>query len=234
MLLQSYICCYDVCMHIAAVVNQKGGVGKTNITINLAAVNAEHSRVLVADGDPVQHSASDWAETADQIGRPWAFDFTDDVRPEVLASLRSANYDMIFVDTPGSLAASEIERTGAILDEADFVIVPMEPHPMAVTPMMRTVKSLIEPRGLPYRVLLSRVENKDAMTKRRDDTTAMLDEMTVPRFQTTIRQYVAHSDAPGTGDNVTTYLPTRQSRNAVDDFRALALELTSIWANGEK
>lgn len=221
-------------MHIIAIVNQKGGVGKTNITVNLAAVNAEHSRVLVADGDHVQHSASDWAEIADQSTQPWSFDFTDDVRPEVLRGLRDTDYDMIFVDTPGSLAASEIERTGVILDSADFVIVPMEPHPMAVTPMLRTVRSLIEPRNLPFRVLLSRVENKDAMVKRRDDTTAMLDEMGIPRFQTNIRQYVVHSDAPGTGENVTTYLATRQSRNAVDDFRKLALELTSIWANEGK
>ena len=114
-------------MRIVAVVQQKGGVGKTTIAVNLAAVTAEHSRVLVVDADHVQHSATDWAEASEAEGAmAWPFDFTDDARPEVLSQLRAASdYDTIIVDTPGSLAPSEIQRTGLVLDSADFVIVPM-------------------------------------------------------------------------------------------------------------
>ena len=47
-------------MHTVAVMNEKGGSGKTTTTINLAAVLAERGfRCLVVDLDP-QASASLW------------------------------------------------------------------------------------------------------------------------------------------------------------------------------
>ncbi len=117
-------------------------------------------------------------------------------------------------------------------DSADFVIVPMEPQPLSVTPLMRTIKSVNEPRGLEYRGLLSRVGREEAQLKRRDETIARLDDMGIPRLRTVIRQYVVHSDAHATGGVVTTYPESRQTVHAISDFSSLALELTSIWANG--
>lgn len=218
-------------MRIVAVLNQKGGVGKSNVVMNLAAVTADHSRVLVVDTDHLQRTASDWAETAEKNDRPLPFDFTDEGDPALLARMREAGaYDTIYVDTPGSLYESDL--LGAVLDAADFVVLPMEPQPASVKPLVRTIKSFVEPRDLPYRVLLSRVKRDAAGERRRDDAIAGLDAMGVPRFNSVIRDYVAHSDAPMTGDVVTTYPTTRNTSLAVDDFKSLALEMTTIWANG--
>jgi len=47
-----------------------------------------------------------------------------------------------------------------------------------------------------------------------------------------------HTDAPLTGDVVTTYPRSRATATAtataIDDYKDLALELTSLWANGKR
>ena len=116
-------------MRIVCLVGQKGGVGKTTTTMNLAAVMAKHSRVLVVDVDP-QKSTTWWAENA---GDNLPFDFAADVDPENIARLRELPYDTIFVDTPGSLEDTRV--LSAVLDASDFVILPLNPEPLNPEPV---------------------------------------------------------------------------------------------------
>jgi chromosome partitioning protein len=214
---------------VVAIAGQKGGVGKTTTAMNLAAVLAEHARVLVVDVDAQQKNATDWAEAG---GEAIPFDFTSEDDPRVLSKVRQGDYDVIVVDTPGSLRDGDV--LGAVLDSTDFVVLPMEPATLSVKPVLRTIRQFIEPRELPYRVLLSRVRRDEASARRAQDAAEMLDAMQLPRFRGQVREYIAHSDAPLVGEVVTTYAQTRATRNAVDDYKNIALELTSLWANGTR
>ena len=49
-------------MPVVAIVNQKGGTGKTTLSINLASAFAEIYPTLLMDADP-QGSALDWADS---------------------------------------------------------------------------------------------------------------------------------------------------------------------------
>lgn len=210
-------------MKLVAVANQKGGAGKTTTTMNLAAIAAENSRVLVVDVDP-QRSTTWWASTA---GDGLPFDFADNTDPDTLGRLRQLPFDVIFVDTPGNLTDSRI--LSAVLSVADFAIVPTEPEALCIPPMVRTIRSVIEPSETPYRVLLSKIDMR--VPGQLQDAEALVDGLELPRFGRAIRKYKVHSDAPIEGKVVTQYLESRQTAKAIDDYRAVALELMTIWAH---
>lgn len=210
-------------MKLVAVANQKGGAGKTTTTMNLAAVASESSRVLVVDVDP-QRSAVWWATSA---GSGLPFDFAGSGDAATLGRLRELPFDVIFVDTPGNLSDSAILKS--VLEVADFAIIPTEPEALCIPPMLRTIRSLIEPSGTPYRVLLSKIDMR--VPGQLADAEKILLTLDLPRFTRSIRKYKIHADAPLTGSVVTGYPESRQTAKAVDDYRAVALELMTIWAH---
>jgi len=210
---------------VIAVVNQKGGAGKTTTTMNLAAVSAESSRVLVVDVDP-QQSATWWATTA---GDDLPFDFAEETDPAFLAGIRLLHYDFVYVDTPGSLSDTAV--LSAVLDAADFVVIPTEPEALCVPPMVRTIRSLVEAKNVPYRVLLSKIDMRIA--GQLEEAESLIDELSLPRFRRPIRKYKVHADAPVTGAVATTYAESRQTFKAIDDYRSDPWSSMAMWAARE-
>lgn len=211
-------------MQIVPVVAEKGGVGKTTTAMSIAAICSEAARVLMVDVDP-QQSATWWANTA---GDRLPFDFTPEQDPNMLTRLRDLaadRYDVVVVDTPGSLTGLDILKT--VLRNADYAIVPMEPSPLSVEPLIRIVRTVIEPSGVVYRALVNKVDGRALAA--RDDAFAMLKDRGISHFRASTRQLSAHTYAPAEGLVVTQYPRDRYSIEAASEYRAVALEMFADW-----
>src|SRR5438132_3086053 len=98
-------------MRRIAIINQKGGVGKTTTAVNLAAALAEiGSRVCVIDLDPQAHATTHLGVEPNG-GRPSVYDVLVNNRP--LADVRVPVGDRLsLVGSDIDLAAAEVELAG--------------------------------------------------------------------------------------------------------------------------
>jgi len=112
---------------IIGVLNQKGGVGKTTIAVNLAAVFArDGNRVLLVDADP-QGSSLAWS--AARESRP-PFPVVGMPKPTLHRDLPDVarDYDIVVID--GAPRVNELGR--AAIMASDVVIIPVQPSPYDV------------------------------------------------------------------------------------------------------
>lgn len=228
--------------HVTAVLNQKGGIGKSTITVNLAATIAEvlggadgeQAPVAAVSIDP-QGSAVWWSErVGDDI--PFLFvDAYDDL--EGLKNLQSIpGVQHVIVDTPGWMDPAARRGTGdplgvgpigdalrAVLDNAHHVIVPIEPEPLGFEPTQSTIERVIKPRGLPYTVVISNWDPRDGKADL-EQTRDFVRAQGWPLARTVIRHYKLHTRAAADGLVVTRYPKSRIAQEAQADFANLALE----------
>ena len=114
-------------MPVVAIVNQKGGTGKTTLSINLASAFAELYPTLLLDADP-QGSALDWADSrsSPQMNLDASELPSGDLLREVRGLARS--YDWIIIDGPPGIGRTSAEAVRV----ADMVLIPSKPSPLDV------------------------------------------------------------------------------------------------------
>ncbi|NEQ70897.1 MAG: ParA family protein, partial [Symploca sp. SIO2D2] len=139
---------------IIAIINGKGGVGKTTTSVNLSAALADKKKVLLVDADP-QGSATWWVERG---GTNMGFDLAQETEPTLLSSLHKIEgYELAVVDTPPALRSEALE---VVVSVADYLILPTPPAPMDLAVLIETLREAIAPVGVAHRVLLTRVDSR--------------------------------------------------------------------------
>ena len=108
-------------MKIIAMLNEKGGTGKSTVATNLAsALHLRGQRVVLVDADP-QGTSRDWRSAS-----PEGIDLPSVValdRPEMLQSLSSIQADLVIIDTP----AKAEKMTAAVVRIAQTALVVIQP-----------------------------------------------------------------------------------------------------------
>lgn len=205
---------------VIAIINGKGGVGKTTTAVNLAAALAENNRVLLVDADP-QSSATWWVERSQgKMG----FDLAQETDPVLLKGLQQVSgYDLVVVDTPPALRSQALN---AVIAAASYIVLPTPPAPMDLSVLIETVRQAVVPMGVAHRVLLTRVDPRSLGEALEAQNTLL--ELGIPACHAFIRAYKAHERAALEGQSIL-HAAGKNSREAEADYRRVLDEIQRDW-----
>ena len=150
-------------MPVIAVVGNKGGAGKTTLSINLAAGLSKQTSVAIVDADP-QGSALQWRAIADEAGTLPVFPASEELH--ALTASLLMNHQYIVIDCPPSVHAAE---TSAALEISNLALVPVQPSPMdlwATVHIERAISSARETNpSLRAMLVINQLETRTTLSR---------------------------------------------------------------------
>ena len=150
---------------VIAVANQKGGVGKTTLAMNMAAGLTRRGSCIVVDADP-QRSATMWTELSDSLR-----EFSAKVVPaedEIKKQIKQlqTKFDYIVIDCPPEIKS---DSTMSAIEISQVLLIPLLPSPMdlwASTRIEELIKRVqrVNPTISAF-VVLNQIEPRSAMSR---------------------------------------------------------------------
>jgi chromosome partitioning protein len=184
--------------HVTAVINQKGGAGKTTLAMNLAAGLALRAETVVIDLDP-QGSSRQWSSlgsapfpaTVKQIAGKW------DART-LHQNFRA--YRHMVLDCPPSI---DSHASLQALRACDVALIPVLPSPIDLWASLRLPQEIEEARkanrNLRAYLVLNQLEPKSALSAAMHEALA---EFGVPVLTAALRRRAAYRSAALEGVSV--------------------------------
>ncbi len=209
---------------IIAVVNQKGGCGKTTIATNIAALYAaEGHEVLLVDADPDQHSAMNWcADRSTDLPKIHSSALpTRNLRKDADAIRKK--WEIVVIDG----GARVTEHAHAAVAAADWLIIPVKPSKVdldATAQFLDVVQADMAKRDdLSGGLLLNQFQEGTSIS---NAAKSQIAEWDFPVFNNVLHSYVAFSEAIWQGQSVVEYQPKSKAASDICRFFAELKEAT--------
>lgn len=204
---------------VIAVINQKGGSGKTTLALNLAAGLSRRAPTAVVDADP-QRSISQWiAMSEDENDLPLATQVG--VAPAVTIARLKQNHHYVVVDCPPQVSGSVIE---AVMSVADVVLIPVLPSALDVWASVEMAALVVQVQkknsALQAYLILNQVETRNALSRVMQGAVA---ELEVPLMLANLQRRAAYRSAAVEG--VSVYGLGKRGEKAVLEIEAIIEEV---------
>ena len=216
-------------MKVIGVMNQKGGTGKTTISLNIAAcLHKLGKRVCVLDADFTQGSASDWAALNE--GR--YFDVIV-IKPEAVKGhleRNRQNFDFIIIDCP-----PRANREAALLiNPCDVILMPIQPSPFDIwastelCELIKTRQEIVAGTMMPQAKAFFIMSRATRTSRLVGETLDAITDIDIPFFESGTTQYEAFKRAPMDGSTV--FDCGDKNGSAINQIKSITRELLEVCA----
>ena len=200
----------DQRMKVISFVTQKGGSGKSTLCISLAVAAQEAGRnVCILEMDR-QATITEWMQTRTKE-TPEVAQVAADKLEGVIERLRGADYDFVFIDTPGV----DNPGTTSAIRAADLCVVPCRPTPADLRAFKPTLAA-IQRLAKEFAFVLNQTPPRSYRVRDTAEGLAVLGMIA----DTNVVMRNDHQDAIGVGQGVTEFNPEGPA----------AEEIRRLWA----
>jgi chromosome partitioning protein len=184
-------------MPIIALLGNKGGSGKTTLSINMACYLAQNYSTVLLDADR-QQSSSQWHGIAEQITSLSVQNAAKNLLNHVEQA--QAQHEFVVIDCPPSI---EDKNSRIALQQSDWVFIPVLPSPIDIWANIKVEEAVLKEqnnnRKLQAMFIINQLESRTNLSKA---IRVAMSELAIPVAKTAIKRRMAYPSSILEGKSV--------------------------------